>query len=276
MKKTTKGSTILAIMLSLAAFVQGQVKTTPDTLECHIIGFSGGLKIPSTGTASEGAMGGNMKDLYEGPYLDFSIGCDYKYASNWMVSLDGDFWFGLSSDNLENRVERMGNIFTPTGYAMGWGGSDGIINAYNRGLSLRLGLSRIFTFLPNNPNSGFMLKVSGGWMMQKTVFSQEYTSDPVPQLKGDYAKLYDHLRNGFIISEGIGFIYMSNYYTYVNIRVLFEVSQCVSWSTRPYQIDNLMGLNGKDHNRYFDLLYNIKLSWMFPLTGKTTYDYYYY
>ena len=162
------------------------------------------------------------------------------------------------------------------GYAMGWGGRDGIINAYNRGLSLRLGLSRIFTFLPNNPNSGFMLKVSGGWMMQKTVFSQEYTSDPVPQLKGDYAKLYDHLRNGFIISEGIGFIYMSNYYTYVNIRVLFEVSQCVSWSTRSYQIDNLMGLNGKDHNRYFDLLYNIKLSWMFPLTGKTTYDYYYY
>ena len=45
---------------------------------------------------------------------------------------------------------------------------------------------------------------------------------------------------------------------------------------RPYQLDNQIGLNGKDSSRYFDLLYGIRLSWMFPLMGKTTYDYYYY
>ena len=66
---------------------------------------------------------------------------------------------------------------------------------------------------------------------------------------------------------------MSNYLTYVNLRVSLEISQCLTWSSRPYLIDNLTHLNGKDHNRYLDLLYG--LTWMFPLTGKTTYDYYY-
>ena len=37
-----------------------------------------------------------------------------------------------------------------------------------------------------------------------------------------------------------------------------------------------MGLNGKDESRYFDLMGGVKLSWMFPFTGKTSYDYYYY
>jgi hypothetical protein len=43
-----------------------------------------------------------------------------------------------------------------------------------------------------------------------------------------------------------------------------------------YCAPDQMGLNGKDNNKYFDLMYGLRLSWMFPLMGKTTYDYYYY
>jgi hypothetical protein len=63
---------------------------------------------------------------------------------------------------------------------------------------------------------------------------------------------------------------------YINFKITFDLSQCFSWSTRPYIIDKVMGLNGKDNNRYFDLMGGVKLSWMFPFTGKTSYDYYYY
>ena len=49
-----------------------------------------------------------------------------------------------------------------------------------------------------------------------------------------------------------------------------------SRSTRDYTIDYYLGLQGKDNNRYFDLLYSIKFCWMFPLNGKTTHDYYFY
>ena len=35
-------------------------------------------------------------------------------------------------------------------------------------------------------------------------------------------------------------------------------------------------LNGKDNSRYIDHLVGLKLTWMFPITGRTSYDYYYY
>lgn len=275
-EKMTKKLTILAIALSAVMYTHAQVKFTPDTMECHMISFSAGLAMPGSGSTNTGMTGGNMKDLYSGPYLDFSIGCDYKYKSNWMVTLDGDMWFGVTDDNLQDRRERIGDVFTPLGYPLTTNGTDGALQAYNRSLAVRIGVAKIIPVIHDNPNSGLMLKVSGGWMMQKTVFGQDWTKDPVPLLHDDYGKLFDHLRQGAIISEGIGFNYMSNYLTYVNFRIVFEVSQCISWSTRPYQIDNLMGLNGKDNNRYFDLMYSLRLTWMFPLTGKTTYDYYYY
>jgi hypothetical protein len=252
------------------------VKLTADTLECHVIGFTAGLLMPGSGSTSGGNSGGGMKDLSGSPWLDFSLSCDYKYKSNWLVMLDADLWFGWTSDNLQQRNERMPNVYLPSGIAYSWGGTDGYVTAYNRGISARIGGGKIIPVLKGNPNSGLLLKLSGGWFMQQTVFHQEFTESPVPQIVGSYGHLYDHLRNGAILTESLGFVFMSNYSTYVNIRLQFDISQCLSWSSRPYTIDNLMGLNGKDRNRYFDLLYGVKLTWMFPLMGKTTYDYYYY
>ena len=266
---------IITSLIGIAFCARGQVKLSADTLECHVIGFSAGVLMPGAGSASEGSMGGNMKDLYKGPYLDFNISCDYKYKSNWLVTLDADLWFGYNSDNLRCREERM-SIYSSSGILYSWGGYDGVVTAYNRGLSARIGGAKIIPVIKGNPNSGIMLKLSGGWMMQKTVFSQDMNESPVPQINGDYAKLYDHLRHGAMLTEGIGFVFMSNHLTYVNVRVMFEVSQCLSMSTRPYQLDDYMKLNGKDKNLYFDLIYGVRLSWLFPLMGKTTYDYYYY
>lgn len=262
------------ILLILSA--KAQEKETADTLECHIIGFSVGTLMPGSGSASEGALGGNMKDLYAGPYLDFSIECDYKYKSGWMMTLDGDLWFGLNSDNLQQREIRMGDVFNESGMAYGFNGTDGNVIAHNRSLAARVGVAKIVRVIPENPNSGILLKLSGGWLMQKTVFVQDMNESPVPQLSGRYAKLYDHLRNGAVLTQSVGFCYMSNYLTYVNFKVELSVSESFMWSNRPYIIDNVMGLNGKDNNRYFDLFYGLKLTWLFPLMGKTTYDYYYY
>ncbi len=269
----------LIIILSLIALPLGakaQVRLTPDTLECYIVGFSAGMMMPNSGNNSLGISGGNMKDLYGSPYLNFAIEGSYKTQSGWMTNLDADLWFGLSSDNLRQREVRYSNIFLPGNFTLSWGGYDGNVTAYNRGLAIRPGIGKIIRVSPQNPNSGVLLKVGGGWMMQKTVFNQDFDQAPVPQLKDDYAKLYDHMRNGIILTESIGLIYMSNYLTYINLKLTFDISQCWSWSSRAYQIDELMGLNGKDESRYFDLIYGFKLTWMFPFTGKPTYDYYYY
>jgi len=270
---------LLILILSTTLFIHpahGQVKLNPDTLECHIVSFTAGTLLPGGGSNSQGLTGGNMRDLYGGPYLDFSLEWSYKWQSGWLAGLDGDIWFGLSGDNLTNRVERMGSVFNPGETAMAVDGEDGVITAYNRALSLRPTVGRIIPLLPKNPNSGLLLRASAGWFMQKTIFYQDFNHPQVYQLSGDYEKLYDHLRHGVMLTEGLGFVFMSNYMTYANFKVELTVSECWSWSTRPYTIDNVMGLNGKDRSRYFDLLYGLRLTWMFPFTGKTTYDYYYY
>lgn len=267
---------LLQAFVVLTMSTMAQVKLTPDTLECHIVSFSAGALWAGSGSNSAGLAGGNMKDLYANPSLDFAIEWAYKQADGWIGGVDADIWFGLTSDNLQQRDLRMPDIFNAAGYTMAVNGEDAVVTAYNRALAVRPCVGRIVRLLPKNPNSGLLLKVGAGWMTQKTVFYQDFNHPKAYQLEGDYAKLYDHMRNGIVLTESIGFLFMSNYMTYANFKVTFDISQCWSWSSRPWQIDNLMGLNGKEEGTFFDLLYSVRLTWMFPFTGKTTYDYYYY
>ena len=267
-------TTILLIVMAIGA--NAQVKEQVDTLQCNIIGFGVGTLMPVSGSSSGGLEGGTMMDLYKGPSINFALEWGYKFLDGWMLSTDADLWFGYNSDNLQDREARLGDLYTSQGYLMSWGGYDGSVTLYNRGIAVRPGIGKIINIMPKNPNSGILLKLSGGWFMQKTVHMQDMNESLVPQLNDKYMKLYDHLRNGVILTQSVGFIFMSNYQTYINFKVMLDISECVSWSSRPYVIDNLMGLHGKDKNRYFDLIVGLKVSWMFPLTGRTSYDYYYY
>ncbi len=266
----------LAATAPFTAFGQNNSKT--DTLECHIIGFSAGIVAPSNalsfethpdGTHSKNA---TMSSLYKSPYLDFGINANYKYKSNWIVNLDGNMWFG--NDNLKERINRMGDVFTRDSIVVGTGGTDATVTCYNRGISSKGGIGKIFPMSPKNPNSGIMARISGGMMFQQTIFM--LNMENAPQLDGDYANLYDHQRLGWMLSEGIGYWFMSNRESMANFYVGFEISQCWSRSTRDYMIDYHLGLCGKDNNRYFDLMYSLKICWMFPLTGKSSQDYYFY
>lgn len=265
---------------SLAALpvAQGQPGTKLDTLECHIIGFHVGPMFPSAqgskATLPDGSVSrdATMSSLYSAPYLDFGINALYKYKSNWLITLDGNIWFG--DDNLNNRVERI-PLYTRDSIIIGTNGTDANVTCYNRGISLQAGIGKVIPLMPKkNPNSGLLLHLAGGPMLQQTVFMINDVN--APQIDDDYALLYDHQRRGWILTEGLGYWFMSNNLNLVNFSVSFEVSQCWSHSTRDYIIDNHLGLNGKDSNKYFDLIYSLKFCWMFPLKGKTARDYYYY
>ena len=267
---------LAVIALTLPGAARGQVKFAPDTLQCHMVGFDFGMTQAVAGSNSQGITGGSMRELYDLPSIDFGLDWAYKWASGWMVSLDADLWFGLNSNNLSRRTERYDGLFHDGIMTYSWGGYNGNLTAYNRGLAARPGVGYIVRILPKNPNSGVLLKASIGPFSQKTVFTQDFDQAPVPQLNGDYAKLYDQKRVGIMLTQGVGFLFMSNYSTYANFKIMLEVSECWNWSVRSYQIDKVMGLNGKDNSRYFDIVVGFKLNWMFPFTGKTAYDYYYF
>lgn len=269
----------VALMVVANVPAKAQMDLTLDTLECAIIGFNVGAKVPSSSlsfaTAPDGSRSqdATMAALYRPPYMDYGINAFYKFKTNWLLSADVNLWFG--SNNLKYRRERMGSIFTHDSIVIGESGTDAAITCYNRGLSFQGGVGRVFPLsYEKNPNSGIMARLCAGYLRQQTIFMAH--NEHAPQIEGDYALLYDHQRHGLLLTEGLGFWYMSNHSNLLNFYVAFELSESWSWSTRDYVIDTYLGLNGKDNNRYFDLVYSIKLCWMFPLRGKTTHDYYFY
>lgn len=275
----SRGLTAAVLFLLLGGSAEAQIDIKQDTLECHIIGFNFGLKAPSSAfskvTAPDGTTSqeGTMLDLYKSPYLDYGINCLYKYKSNWLASLDLNIWMG--EDNLNDRVERLGTVFTREGIVIGTTGTDAVVTCFNRGLSAMVGVGKIFPLNPvKNPNSGILARVNGGYMRQQTIFM--CNDDKAPQISDDYALLYDHQRHGLMLNQSVGYWFMSTKANLLNLYAEIGVTECWSHSTRDYMLDNLLGMHGPDNNSYFDLIYTIKLSWMFPLKGKTAHDYYFY
>lgn len=259
----------IALTVFLFNSVSAQVKLTQDTLETPYFGFNFGTIIASDKFSTENG----MHDLYPSPYLNYSIETGYKFKSNWIVSLEGSLIMG---NDLRNKEQRMPAVFShdTVPFVIGTNGTDATASCYNRALALRVGGGKLFTIGDRNPNSGILLRLYGGILQQKTIFMLNDVN--APQIQGDYARLYDHKRRGFTLTESVGYWFMSNNYNFFNFYIAFEVTQCWNHSVRDYVIDNTMNLHGADNTKYFDLFYNIKISWMFPLKGKTAYDYYFF
>lgn len=268
--KTRKAFALFLLLAASLSSAQAQLKIGQDTLATPIIGFNFGTLFPSDNLSTENG----MHDLYKSPFLNFGIEGFYKFKSNWLVSIEGDLIIG--SDNLRDKTVRMPSVYSHdySPIVIGTNGTDANATCYNRALALRIGGGHIFRINSNNPNSGIVGRLSGGIIQQKTIFMLNDVN--APQLQDDYTRLYDHKRRGVTLTESLGYWFMSNHSNLINLYVAFEITQCWNHSVRGYVIDDIMSLRGPDNTKYFDLIYGIKLCWMFPLKGKTAYDYYFY
>ena len=264
-----KNRIIFTFLILSVSSATAQVKLTQDTLATPYFGFNFGTTFASEKLSTKGG----MNTLYPSPYLGFGIETGYKFKSNWLLFADGTLVIGHDLNDKENRMTA---VFSrdSSPFVIGTNGTDANMTCYNRGLSFRLGAGHIFRLTPKNPNSGIVLRLMAGFLQQKTIFMLNDVN--APQIQGDYARLYDHKRRGATLTESIGYWFMSNDYNFFNLHIDFEVTQCWNHSLRDYVIDPVMGLHGPDNTKYFDLLYTIKISWLFPLKGKTAYDYYFF
>jgi len=76
------------------------------------------------------------------------------------------------------------------------------VRTYQRGYTLMGKAGKIFSIFNDNPNSGLLVMIGGGFMQHKIRI--ENPGNTVPQLKGDYKKGYDKLTNGPALSQFIG------------------------------------------------------------------------
>ena len=259
---------IIVVMLVLAMLPQVAFSQKQDTMNCFLIGFNFSTML----SGGERVVGGEKTDILKNPFLNFGVDAFYKTKKNWVFGIEGDLYFG--NDNLKNREQRLQGLYTTEGTMIGTGGGDAGIEAFNRGLSLIGNVGKIIPVSSKNVNSGIFLSLGAGITQNQIIY--QISAEETPQIDGDYALLYDHQQRGLVLAENIGYWFMSSGKNYLNFIVAFEMQQWFTHSTRDYVIDYYQGIQGKDNNKYFTPIYSLKLTWMFPLTGKTTQEFYYH
>lgn len=250
-----KQRVILACLLVVQLPLWAQLSVRDSAISIPAIRATFGFQVP----------GGDLADQF-GP--SFTIGADIlvKTNKNLLLGAEGNFLFGGS---VKNQEDILGGLLTSEGWIIDQYGSPGELFLYERGYSVMVKLGKVFAVVGPNPNSGLFVTVGGGYLWHKVRI--ENIEGTVPQVMGDYKKGYDRLSGGPALAECIGYMHYSN-----NRRINFfaglEFQQAWTSSLRPYDFNRM----DKDDSRYLDLLFGLKLGWMFTLYKKSSDSYYFY
>lgn len=193
-----------------------------------------------------------------------SLNIDFKTRQYWTFGINGSYIFG--NDVYESLFD---SIATPNGGIIDRDGQFADIRLYERGFTVSATGGRMFHFNRPNPNSGVVATLGLGFIQHKIRI--ETIGNTVPELSKEYKKGYDRLSNGLLLSENIGYMYLSNNRLW-NIYLGFEFQQGFTKNRRAVNFDT----NTTDDHQRLDVLYGAKLMWILPLYKKAPQDFYTY
>lgn len=212
--------------------------------------------------------GADTRDLYG---INSTIGgsLTYKTGSNWFFRAEADYIFG-NRLNI-TRTELLPFLMTSAGELITGDGIFGTLALFERGYSVQAKVGKIVPVLSPNPNCGFFVEGGIGYLTNHIrIETSSYETTP-PQIAGDYAKGYDHLRGGLAFSAEVGYMFLSNDRV-KNAALSFEFVQGKTHSLRDYDFV----LMRHDDRIYTDRYYGIKLSVFIPTYKRQPQEYYYY
>jgi len=192
------------------------------------------------------------------------LNVDFKTKYNWVLGVNGSYFFGkIIKESLFD------SISTADGQVINRAGQFADIRLYERGFTLSGTIGRLITFNRPNPNSGLMVNIGLGFMQHKIRI--ETIGNDVPQLSKEYKKGYDRLSNGFLLTESIGYLYLSNN-RLANIYIGLDCMQGFTRNRRSFDYD----LMKKDTQKRVDILFGGRIAWILPLYKKAPQDFYTY
>ena len=206
--------------------------------------------------------------------IEESYGNNHSVGAEFSFKLKNNFIFGLNfgymfSDNLKSSSTYFGKIINSNGYVIDGNGQYTEVYLYERGYNFQLTAGYQFNFWSPNPNSGFFVQAGAGFMEYQTrIENKDKTANAI---NGEYAKMYDRLRNGFMTSQMVGYRYMSKK-NLTNFYGAIELSQAFTNNRRNYNAD----LTPEQQGKKLDMLISFKLGWVIPFYGRAPKDYYYY
>ena len=193
-------------------------------------------------------------------------GALYKTKTNWLFGLDLNY---LYSENVKDLPIQ--HILTDDGFLIGDDGLYVNLRISQRGIKLPVfKAGKVFSapFARASVNSGIYVMGGAGFIQHKVHY--EDVSRTAAQLRGDYRKGYDHLTNGLALTQNVGYLYLDQKRR-INFFINLEITEGFTKNRRSYNFD----LMGPDTSNKFDLLYGIKLGWIFPAYKKLPQEYYY-
>jgi hypothetical protein len=249
----TKKFLVLSMLFFLYYNASSQVSIKDSSIYTPIIGASYGYYIPA----------GDMVNRF-GNNSALQLNVDFKTKFNWLLGINGSYLFGK-----EIKENLFRNISTPNGEIINEAGQFADIRLYERGFTLSGTIGRLITFTKPNPNSGIAVNIGFGFMQHKIRI--ETIGNNAPQLSKEYKKGYDRLSNGFLLTESIGYLYLSNN-RLANIYFGFDCLQAFTQNRRSYDYD----LMKKDTHKRVDILFGARIAWILPLYKKAPQDFYVY
>lgn len=244
---------ISGILLNVTT-IRGQASVKDSAISMVMIRPSYGLQFP----------GGDLANRF-GVNQSVGMGVTYKNKKGWMITAEGSFIFG-------NKITQNGlfsGLTTSEGTIIGVDGLYGDIRVFERGYYVTLGLGKLFKVQKPNPNCGFIVEGSLGFIQHKIKIQDKKNS--VPALRDAYAKGYDRLTNGLAAREFIGYLYVGNH-RLVNFFGGVEAVQGWTRGRRDFIFTEMKA----DNSSRFDLLFGFRVGWIIPLFKEAPEEFYIY
>lgn len=188
---------------------------------------------------------------------------DFKLASNWVVGINSQFFFG----NQVKDTSMLIDMYTSTGQIINQNGTYSNVLAYERGWIFTGNVGKLFPVIGPNPNSGILCKFGAGFIQHKIRIEAE--RDLVPQFTGEYSELYDRYTNGFVLTQFFGYSHMGNR-GLTNFFAGIDLSEGFTRGRRARQAGAPTEIN---KNRT-DVLIGIRAGWIVPIRKRAPQDFY--
>ncbi len=242
--------TIIAVALFGSSALTGQRYADSSTFIPHI-SASYAFQLP----------GGDMAKRF-GWNSNIGLNVDFKLANHLVLGVQGCYIFGSKVE--ENTIQ---GIQTKQDQLINKFGQYGLWAKFERGGTFMGYIGYRLPAFGSNQNSGLELRLGLGYMIHKIKFDNERSS--VPQIDGEYAKLYDRLTHGYSTMQYFGYTHISSN-GLTNFNIGLEFHQGFTKGKRDFQADTQSPYLG---NR-LDLLYGIRFGWIIPFRSRTQQEYY--
>jgi hypothetical protein len=189
-----------------------------------------------------------------GPHFGIGGGLEYMtHPGNWILGAEALYLFGG-----QVKEDILANLETVDGQIVGNDLTFGNIELRKRGLYTGLVVGKLFQTHPENKKEGIRASFGLGYLWHKVRLQDDFQN--VPQVGLDYRKGYDRLTGGFGTTQYIAYQKLDKNRLF-NFIAGVEFMQAYTRSIRDWNFDTGQPA---DKNRYLDLAFGIRLTWILP------------